>query len=40
MTTFETLLCGLAVLAVALESHGTALVLGGLAAWVLAHAGP
>jgi hypothetical protein len=36
-TTFETLLCGLPVLAVSLESHGTALVLGGLAAWLLTH---
>jgi hypothetical protein len=32
MATLETLLCGLPVLAVALESHGSALVLGGLAA--------
>jgi hypothetical protein len=37
MATLETFLCGLAILAVALESHGTALVLGGLAAWMLTH---
>jgi hypothetical protein len=40
MTTLETLLCGPAVLAVALESHGTALVFGGLVARMLTHAGP
>jgi hypothetical protein len=39
MATFETLLGGLAILAVALESHGTALVLGGLAAWFLMQGG-
>jgi hypothetical protein len=38
-TTFETLLRGLAILAVAVETHGTALVLGGLAAWILTHGG-
>jgi hypothetical protein len=32
MATLETLLCGVAILAVALRSHGTTLVLGGLAA--------
>jgi hypothetical protein len=37
IATLETLLCGLAILAVALESHGTALVFGGLAAWIVTH---
>ena len=39
MATLETFLSGLAILAVALESHGTTLVVGGLAAWVLTHGG-
>jgi hypothetical protein len=33
----EVILCGLAVLAVALEATGAAFVLGGIAAWMITH---
>ena len=37
MATTGTLLCGLAVIAVALEATGPAIVLGGIAAWMITH---
>ena len=38
MLTTGTLFCAAAVLAVALEATGAAIVLGGIAAWMITHA--
>jgi hypothetical protein len=37
LTITGTLFCGLAVIAVALEATGVAIVLGGIAAWMITH---
>jgi len=37
LATTGTLFCGLAVIAVALEATGSAIVLGGIAAWLITH---
>jgi hypothetical protein len=37
MLTTGTLFCGLAAIAVALEATGPAIVLGGIAAWMITH---